>query len=97
MMFTETELQADIDFLLSRSMQAGQLLMTDERDTGLSSNSLVRLAYRPGSIVEMPLDEDDLGACERAYAALPAHRKTIEVLEALDSQRQAIITKRGAG
>lgn len=87
---TQEQMREDINFLLARSMKAGCMSFTAERDTGISSNSLVRLAYAPVSVIEMPGDMSDLRACEKAYESLPSHRKTVEVLEALNKQRAAV-------
>ena len=88
--FTEEELNEDIDFLLRRSMKAGHLGCDGDRDVGISSNSLVRKAYCPISVTEMPRDMFDLLACERAFNSLPKHRKTKAVIDALDAQREHV-------
>lgn len=87
---TKEQMQADIDFLLSRSMKAGSTFFTEERDVGESSNSLVCLAYSQITLVKGPGDMSDLRACELAYKRLPEHRKTARVSEALEWQRQAV-------
>ena len=80
-------LEQDIGFLLKRQERAGRFsLDCKERDTGISSNALIRYAYVEYSGIsgpeksEYPADTADLAACFRAYEKLPAHRQTAEVL-----------------
>lgn len=78
-------LEEDIKFLLDRQERAGSRSFGGGRDTGISSNALVRYAYleytglSAPDISEYPEDPPDLAACFRAYAKLPRHRKSVEV------------------
>jgi len=78
-------LKADVAYLLARSMRAGSCDLGGERDTGISSNSLVGIAYGtiPIEAQEFPSDRADLAAVARAYEKLPRHRQTKLVEEAL--------------
>lgn len=69
--------QADYNFLLERVEKAGTCSFEVDRDTGVSSNSIVAIAYRrlPLELQAMPGDISDLNACVLAYKKLPAHRK----------------------
>lgn len=82
---TKAQLMEDIDFLVQRASRAGRFEVAWNRDWGVSSNALVRLAYggaSPGKD-ERPFDKDDLGACYRVVNNLPRHRHTPKVLAAL--------------
>ena len=87
---TKEQMQQDIDFLLIRSMQAGCMNFTKDRNTGLSSNSLVRLAYSPHSVPEMPFDASDLKACKLTFKSLPEHRKTDDVKKWYKKQQESV-------
>jgi hypothetical protein len=41
--------------------------------TGLSADALTRFVYYGGEPHRYPLDKGDLGRCERAFEAMPAH------------------------
>ncbi|MDD5303086.1 MAG: hypothetical protein PHS14_08240 [Elusimicrobia bacterium] len=90
---TQSEYEADIAFLLARARQAGGIYFSEERDVGLSSNSLVAIAYGSAESQTLPRDQSDLDACEHAFAKLPEHRKTIEARAALARARTAIDKK----
>lgn len=44
-MFTHEQMQEDIEFLAKRAGRAGSFDASEGRDWGISSNSLVSLAY----------------------------------------------------
>jgi hypothetical protein len=87
---TNPEYKADIAFLLARACQAGGMSFREERDVGLSSNSLVAIAYGSTEPQILPRDQSDLDACERAFARLPEHRKGAKATAALYRARVAI-------
>lgn len=89
---TLDQMQADIDFLSRRAQRAGSFSTDEARDWGISSNSLVSLAYEVGSLA-MPSDWYDYAACQRAYAALPEHRRTPKVTEALAQQKSCVAAR----
>ena len=77
------EHKADVDFLLARAMLAGSVSFSNHtRWTGMSSNSIVSVAYG-GQQECMPFDRSDYAACVRTVRRLPKHRKTPAVYEAL--------------
>ena len=91
--FTIAQLAEDVRFLAERADGANKCSFMDyERDTGVSSNAIVRLAYggEPPHKHELPSDKQDLMACQRAFNKLPEHRKTVEVRAALDRAWNAI-------
>ena len=91
---TNEEYEADIAFLLARAGGANCCHFSDdERDTGMSSNSLVAIAYGSTEKQVMPSDRSDLAACKRAYSKLPEHRKTVIVIAALEAAREVIANK----
>lgn len=87
---TVEEMQADIDFLLLRADCAGSCSFTSDRWTGMSSNSLVALAYG-GRQSCMPSDRSDYAACVRTFLRLPKHRKTQKVRDGLRKARAAYL------
>lgn len=87
------QLSADVAFLLARANRASSFSTVEEgRDTGLSSNSIVRIAYgaEEPSKQELPSDKSDLAACERMWEKLPAHRKTDAAKAAMEKARKAL-------
>lgn len=68
-------LTAERNYLLDRSMRAGSISFGGERDTGRSSNALVRFAIAGKAIDETdyPSDPSDLAACFLARDRAPAH------------------------
>lgn len=88
---TETE-QADFDFLLAKADKAGTINFKDDRDCGVSSNSIVRIVYDVDGLnmQELPSDEADLEACENMWKKLPEHRKTFWDRKAMERARKAI-------
>jgi len=87
--------KADKKFLLARCAKAGSCSFCKERDTGVSSNSIVAIAYGKIKLNEqdMPSDEADLAACIKAFGKLPRHRKTKNAIEALSRAKQALRKK----
>lgn len=88
---TKKELKQDIKFLLRRTMEAGVCRFDDEtRDVGVSSNSIVAIAYDIISLDNqvLPCDSFDLMACERMWKKLPEHRKTSRAKKALQYARK---------
>lgn len=91
---SKDQLDKDITFLLRRAMGAGRFSLDEEdRDTGVSSNSIVYIAYGESDLKnqEMPGDKADLFACERMWGKLPEHRKTKDAIEAMNRARNFII------
>lgn len=85
-LFTVEQLEADVRFLLARAGGANCCRMAEEgRDTGMSSNSIVSIAYGEIGLDTqvMPFDRSDLAACQRAWVKLPEHRKNQDAREAL--------------
>lgn len=82
----------DIKCLFERAMEAGHCRLTGDRFTGVSSNAIFRLAYggEPPGKREMPYDQSDYDACVRTVEKLPEHRRTPQVMEALERARQAL-------
>jgi len=89
---TRKQLLEDVRFLADRSARTGGVAFGDrERDTGMSSNSIVAVAYgMKGVHPRLPGDQSDLNACEEMWKKLPAHRKTYAVLAAMENAREAI-------
>lgn len=83
------EKDADIKFLAERNLRSGIDCM-DERETGLSSDSIVAIAYGtlPPEKQILPSDKSDLMACERMWKKLPQHRKTASVIQAMERARR---------
>lgn len=84
-------MEEDIQFLAKRGLKASSFSFNEEgRDTGLSSNSIVGIAY--GIIAledqEMPGDLSDMLACERMWQKLPHHRKEGNAKKAMQKARE---------
>ena len=86
-------LRLDVEFLAARAEHANSWNsnFSSDRDTGRSSNAIVRCAYggRMLDRTEAPRDESDLAACERMWEKLPEHRKTPDALAAMGLAREA--------
>lgn len=89
---TPQEMQADIDFLLLRAGSAGSCSFSSDRWTGMSSNSIVSVAYG-GEQKNMPFDRSDYAACIRTVQRLPRHRRTPAVLTALWKAREFYLSR----
>jgi len=90
MKMTNEQLKLDIDFLAARQMKAGSFGSSGlGRDTGVSANSIVCIAYglRKLSEQKLPGDYYDLQACERMWDKLPKHRKTGDAVKAMEAAR----------
>jgi hypothetical protein len=89
--YTKNELIADIGFLAKRASKCGGFEDTEKRSWGIAANSLIDFAYSLCSMqtLKMPADKNDFNACQRAFKKLPEHRKTRDVLCALEKQRTA--------
>ena len=87
------EEQADFIFLLGRAMQAGKCSFRADRETGISSNSIVGIAY--GLIdpedQELPSDKGDQLSCCLMWRKLPRHRKTKTVRAAMARATKAVV------
>lgn len=97
---TKEQMELDIKFLLERSMNAGDCTFSNERDTGVSSNSIVAIAYGVKELndQEFPGDIAGLNACRRMWDKLPEHRKTFYAKVAMQSAEARIESlKNGRG
>ena len=89
------QLEADIEFLAHRAMEAGACKFTDDRETGASSNYIVAVAYGlKDAKPALPSDIDDFLACIRTFRKLPKHRITKKVDKALNNALDAIKRRR---
>ena len=88
------EEKADFDFLLDRAGRCGAIHFTEGRETGISSNSIVGIAYGivPLEKQEMPGDFSDLNACRNMWKKLPAHRKAGDAKTAMERAEQKIMS-----
>ena len=84
-----SETDQDILFLAKRANEAGSFRFSGYRETGTSSNSIVAIAYGILPLADqiLPSDDLDLTACENMWKKLPEHRKTPEVLSAMERAR----------
>jgi hypothetical protein len=87
-------LQSDVVFLADRGSRTGSCRVFDmsERDTGMSSNSIVGIAYGLVSLDKqfLPSDMEDLMSCRRMWSKLPDHRRTDDAKEAMKRAEQAV-------
>ena len=86
---TNEQLQEDIKFLAERQLKAGSVSFMGERETGVSSNSIVAIAYglEPLDKQCFPGDVSDMQSCENMWKKLPEHRKTGDGLKAMEAAR----------
>ena len=86
---TNEKLQQDIKFLAERQLKAGSVSFSGERETGISSNSIVAIAYglEPLEKQRLPSDVSDMQSCENMWKKLPEHRKTGDGLKAMEAAR----------
>jgi hypothetical protein len=89
-MTTSSEAGQDIEFLVTRTMAAGCCDFTNERWTGMSSNSIVAVAYGMEQ-KHLPSDRSDWAACVRTFRRLPSHRRTPRVREAMAVAKAAYL------
>ena len=87
-----TELKADLLFLSNRAEQAGRCRLSGYRETGISSNSIVSIAYNHIKLQDqvLPSDESDLQACKNMWEKLPEFRKTANAKKAMERAEQAL-------
>lgn len=90
------EAEADIAFLLSRAGHAGSCSFDKGRWTGMSSNSIVAVAFG-GKQTALPADRGDYAACVRTFARLPRHRRTEAVKDALKKARAEYLARHPEG
>ena len=88
-------LKLDMEFLLDRAMKAGSCSFMGNRDTGVSSNNIVAIAYGVENLINqrLPSDQADLQACRNMWKKLPRHRETTEAKEAMTRAEKAISEK----
>lgn len=90
MNYTREELMLDVGYLVARAERNEDCWGDESRlDTGISSNSIVMIAYGSTRRQEMPYDRDDYAACVRAVRGLPRHRRTAHVLGLLAEAKAA--------
>ncbi len=89
---TTEQLLKDVDFLADRATRTGRVEFGGVgRDTGMSSNSIVAIAYGLSSLSDqiLPGDASDMASCERMWRKLPEHRKTGDALAAMEVARHS--------
>jgi hypothetical protein len=86
------ELKKDVLFLVRRAARAGCISFCGKRETGVSSNNIVSIAYGYLNLrsQEFPSDESDLQACKNMWKKLPKHRKTLKARKAMKRAEQAL-------
>lgn len=86
---TNEQLQQDLKFLAERQLKAGSVSFIGQRETGVSSNSIVAIAYglTPLEKQELPSDVSDMQSCENMWKKLPKHRKIGDGLKAMEAAR----------
>jgi len=93
-LFSTEQLEADVAFWAQRALKANSCSLSDGgRDTGVSSNSIVAIAYGICGLCdqEFPMDADDLAACYRAWNKLPSHRKNQAATQALHRAEMSVV------
>lgn len=88
----EAEGLEDVAFLLARSGHAGKCMFGGKRWTGMSSNSLVSIAFGEAD-ERLPSDSSDLAACYRTVMRLPKHRRTDAVFDHLEAGERHVESK----
>lgn len=89
-MITKKQIEDDLHFLLERMFKNnGISVKNNKRDIGLSSNSIVAIAYGIISIKDqtLPVDISDMQCCECMWEKLPKHRRKGESLKAIEAAR----------
>ena len=86
---TKKELEKDVIFLAKRSERSGMVLIDNKRDYGMSSNSIVSIAYGIRKLKDqnLPFDKSDMGSCENMWNKLPEHRKKGDAVKAIEAAR----------
>jgi len=91
-MITKKQLQEDVDFLAKRSMRSSGITFGGKsRETGISSNSIVAIAYGLQQLKDQdfPSDLSDMESCERMWRKLPKHRKVGDAAKAMKAARNS--------
>jgi hypothetical protein len=88
---TTEQLLKDVEFLADRATRTGRVEFNGPRDTGMSSNSIVAIAYGLWPLTDqiMPGDAADMASCERMWRKLPEHRKAGDALSAMEAARHS--------
>lgn len=91
----ERQLKEDIKFLSERQLKSDSISHSGKRETGISSNSIVSIAYGliPLEEQEFPNDLADMNACENMWYNLPDHRKEGDALKAMKAARKCNYTR----
>ncbi len=86
---TKAELSVDVNFLSKRA--SGYSNNSRARDYGMSSNSIVAIAYGLIKLKDQyfPSDASDMASCERMWKKLPKHRKQGDALKAMKAARKS--------
>jgi hypothetical protein len=86
---TKAQLLADVKFLSKRGIGSGY--SGKHRDYGMSSNSIVAIAYGLIKLKDQyfPSDASDMASCERMWKKLPKHRKQGDALKAMQAARKS--------
>jgi len=88
---TKAQLQEDVIFLSKRSLRCGSVgFGNNQRDTGISSNSIVAIAYGIITLKDqcMPGDLSDMLSIDRMWDKLPIHRKSKDVKQAYKNAKE---------
>lgn len=87
--YAKRQLKADIAFLSDRASRTGSCSFSQDRDTGISSNSIVAIAYGHTRLSDQrfPSDLSDMRSCENMWAKMPEHRKEGDALAAMEAAR----------
>jgi len=88
---TKKQLEQDVIFLAKRNENTNMVGFIRERDTGMSSNSIVSIAYGVRSLKDqtLPADKSDMDSCENMWKKLPEHRKIGDAVKAMEGARNS--------
>ena len=89
---TTEQILKDVEFLADRATRTGRVEFgAVGRDTGMSSNSIVAIAYGLSSLSDqiLPGDASDMASYERMWRKLPEHRKAGDALAAMEVARHS--------
>lgn len=86
---TKEQLEQDVIFLAKRSNGSNSISFSGYRDTGMSSNSIVAIAYGVSVLHYqcLPSDVSDMKSCENMWDKLPVHRKIGDAKKAMEAAR----------
>jgi hypothetical protein len=72
-------------------MKSSGIVFGGERDTGMSSNSIVAIAYELSNLKEqcLPSDISDMISCENMWIKLPEHRRKGNAAIAMEKARSS--------